>query len=358
MTSSREISFYVDTLLVETVLSEPNFYKKADLESSVSAYFKSKIDPANPAASVINELAPGAVSLLFSSLGLGKWGLFAGLLMNVFHVDVYGVLKTMHDKIKDLLANGPVSKSQIDEVANSTAQEYSSTSGPQEIQEGYQYQQSQSANANDKVYSSLDLLHEAKLVRLALLSYEKENLRLVKNANWFDFSKSYPKAKAQKTNLLTKIFGWIFQIALRSAGLMVAGDVVNKLLGRPNSLDGTYQAGKPEEAPVSAEPISIQKKYPSKGDSPLPNQIPITNTPENIENVLVQFTKDTYSGLDGKEQLIKNTPGFQFVNEKFNWTNTYNPGSNTIIVPAAFISKKQLVDYFIDEVAASDNNPA
>ena len=57
MTTS-EISFYVDTLLVEAVLANPeHFYKKGgfitDLLSKIKQYFASKIDPKHPTTSVL-----------------------------------------------------------------------------------------------------------------------------------------------------------------------------------------------------------------------------------------------------------------------------------------------------------------
>lgn len=361
--SSREISFYVDTLLVERALAESHFYKKAgfisDLLSRVKEYFGSKIDPNNPAASVLDELAPGALWMLFRSLGIGKWGMLLGLLMNVFHVDVYGILQSLYGKVKEMVGSGKkVSSSQIDQAVNSTVQEHSSQSSPEEAQEGFeQYQKMKPAQADDHVYSSLELMHDAKMISLAMIQYEKENLRLTTAANRSGFLSGYSVTKAKGSNLLGKIFGWIIKIALASAGLMVAGDIVNKFLGRPNSLDGTYHPGQTESETSSAPegPISTQTKYPLKNDSPLPSSLPIVNNSENISNMIIQFAKDVYSGLDGKEDLIKSTPGFQMINEKISWYNQRNEGSSLTFIPPVFHSKKQLVDYFIDDVAKADS---
>ena len=366
MTSNSQISFYVDTLLVETVLSEPHFYKKAgfvsDLLSKVKDYFGSKINPNDPAGSVLNEIAPGALWMLFQALGIGKWGMLLGLLMEVFHVDVKGMLSSLYEKVKEMVSGGgKVSSAQIDQAVASTVQEHNTPSTPQEEQEGLarlkEMQANQPAQADDgRTYSSLELMHDAKMISLALIEYERQSMRLTKQA-LFGFSGT----KAKGTSLLGTIFGWIIKIALGSAGLMVAGDVVNKFIGRPNSLDGTYKPGETQtETPAAPSgPVSTQKKYPSKGDAPLPSQIPLDNNPANIDALIIQIAKDAYSGLDGKEQLIRNTPGFQYVKEKFAWTNVYNPGSRTIIVPPSFSSKKQIADFFIDEVAQADTqNPA
>jgi hypothetical protein len=133
---------------------------------------------------------------------------------------------------------------------------------------------------------------------------------------------------------------------LTAAGLITVGAIVEHFTGQ-------HESGESEPAAPSG-PVSTQTKYHLLNNGPIPSQMAISNTPQNIEDMLIQFAKDTYSGLDGKESLIKSTPGFQYVKEKIAWQNVYNPGSRTIIIPPIFSSKKQMVDYFIDEVAAAD----
>lgn len=364
--SNSEISFFVDTLLVETILGDPRLYKKAgfvsDLLSKVKGYFASKIDPNNPTESVLNELAPGVLWVLFKSMGIGGWGTLISLLMSVFHVNVYGMLSSLYNKVKSMISGGQkVSSGEIDQAVNSTIQEHTATEvSPQEAQEGYQKlqeMQSKEQQADDgRVYSSLELMHDARIVRLALIEYEDQLLRLTAAPRAASFLSSFTGTRAKGANLLGRIFGWVFKIALASAGLMVAGDVINKFMGRPNSLDGTYQAGK--EQPVSSTPAGpagpTQTKYTLKGDAPLPRTVPMVNNANNIDNMLVQFAQDTYSGLDGKESLIRNTPGFQVIKEKISWYNSDHPGSSQTFIPPIFTSKKQLVDYFIDDVAKAD----
>jgi len=363
LSNGSEISFLVDTMLIETLIAEPRSYKTAglltDLLSKVKDYASSKIDPANPVGSVLEILAPGALWLALQSMGLGKLGFIFGLLMDVFHVDIKGMIGSIFSKIKPLFSNGgKVSSEQIDEATASAAQEQSGNVSPQEEQEGYKelpkYQEQQAQQANDgKVYSSLELMPYAKMINLTAIEYEKHILRLTKTAGFFD---SYKGNKAKGSNLLGTIIGWLFKVVLASAGLMVAGDVVNKVLGRPNSFDGNLQAGQPNnEAPSPDAAHATQTKYPLKGDSPIPSEIPMTNTPENISNILIQFAKDVYSGLDGKEALIENTPGFQVIKEKIAWLNVYNKGSATIMM-LPNLSKKELVDYFIDDVAKADTS--
>jgi len=363
MVSSSEVNFCVDTLLVETVFADPKLYKKAgfvqDLLGKVKDYFSAHIDKDNPVKSVVDILAPGVLWKVFSGVGLGKWGFLLSLLMNVFHVDAYGMLQSLWSKVKQMVGGGKkVSSAEVDNATQSTAQEFAKPGTEQEAAEGYeqlQKQQPPPSEADDGVvYSSLELLHDAKIVSLALIEYERQNMRLTKEAiSKSDFLSGYSGTKAKGTSLLARIFGWIIKVALASVGLMVAGDVANELMGRPSALSGTYQAGK-EKTEVATPPPrrSTQTKFPFKGDAPMPSTWPQVNNETNIENMLIQFAKDTYSGLDGHENDIRNSPAFQAVKDEIAWFNVHNPNSTAIFIPRNFSSKRGTVDYFIDDVAA------
>ena len=74
MISNSEVSFCVDTLLVETILAEPKLYKTAgfvsDLLEKVKEYFSTHMIPGQPVSSVLRIIAPGALWLLLSGIGL------------------------------------------------------------------------------------------------------------------------------------------------------------------------------------------------------------------------------------------------------------------------------------------------
>lgn len=364
MISQSEISFCVDTMLVEAVLAEPKLYKTAgvisDFMDRAKEYFSAHIDKKNPTSSVFNILAPGAVSLLFSAIGLGKFGLLIGLLMDVFHVDVYGLFRSIASKIRGMVSGGEkVSSSQIDSAVNESVQETATPTTLEDAQRGYQAlqqknQQDGSWADDNKVYSSLELLDDANMFKLALIHYEHQKMRLTKEAAGFgSFLSGFGSTRAKGTNILAKIFGWIIKIALVSAGLMVAGDVANKVVGRPNALDHTYQAGaEPKEEVAVAPALTVtQTKFPLKADAPLQGTWPLTNTPANINNMLIQFAKDVYGGLDGKESIIQSSPAFQDVASQIEWFNIHNPGTAVIFIPKEYTSKKHIVDHFIDDVA-------
>lgn len=350
MPTASDISFYVDTLLVETVLTE-RFYKKAgvisDALSGAKEYLESKIDKNHPTTSVLNLLAPAGISMLFSVIGFGKFGLLLGLLTTVFHVDVVSMVKSLYEKVKEMLGSGrKISHNQVDRAVNTVIQEHSTEATTQEAEKGYEaLQQRQQAPIN-KVYSSLELMYDAKIMSLALIEYEKQNMRLIKDAAPISFLKNFSGTKVRGTSLLGRILGWIFKFALTAAGLLTVGAVIDHFMGGSSTSSSN--------TPASTALTSTQNKYHFIGDAPLPREISITNTPDNIGNMIIQFAKDTYAGLDGKENLIQNTAGFKIVKQKIVWTNLYNRGSSTVMIPPVFTSKKQLVDYFIDDVAMAD----
>lgn len=348
MVKAGEISLYVDAMLLETVLSDSKFHKKggelSDIIGKVKDYFGSKYDPEHPNASVINDLAPGAVWMLFKAMGFGKWGILVGLLMSTFHIDAAGLLSSIYEKVKEMVGSGKqLTSQQVDQVVDSSVAAHTDSQ----------------ADDGQVALSSLDLLPQAKLLRLAMIDYEQQLLRLTKVSSAPQLMSTAAISRSAGTSLLGKIFGLVIKIGLASAGFMVAGDIINHLLGRPSSLDGTYQAGKTDTSSTPAPtapsgPSSTQKKYPLKEDSPMPSAVPVQNNPENINNMVLQFAKDTYSGLDGKEQLIRSTPGFQAVVHQINNYNNTNQNSAQTFIPSFFRSKKQMVDYFIDDVAKSD----
>lgn len=354
------IELLYDISLLETVMAEPGLYKKAGLEqdilSELSAYFKSKIDPAHKTESIIDLLAPGVIFLSLKAMGLGKIGSLISLVLSMYHVDVSSLYSSIFNELKPSIASGnKVSYSQINSAVNSAAQ--SALSAPPVSPAAQSAIQSilsaptespTAQQASDHKYSAAELMHEARLTSLAIADYEYQSLRLLKVATIPKFA--VQGGKAEKVSLLARIFGIIFKVALASLGIAFAGDVANKVLGKPNSIDGNYQT---KINPT--ETVPTQTKYKSKGTQPLPSSVNESNTPNNIENMLVQFTKDVYSGLDNKDDLIKSSQKFQGIKNQIVWYNHGNIGYSIIELPTYWQTKNQLVDNYIDEVAKLDN---
>jgi hypothetical protein len=129
------------------------------------------------------------------------------------------------------------------------------------------------------------------------------------------------------------------------------------MTGKPNAFDGSLQSDVPtgQRAAVVIPPTT-QTVFKPNPAYKLFNYTsmwtePGQNTESSIGQMLIRFAKDVYSGLEGKESLIQSTAGFQAIQDKITFYNRMTEGSPQIFIPPEFISKKQIVDYFIDDVA-------
>jgi len=343
MKKSSSINFYTDTLIVESLFGNNKFQKKAEdgmmssVIESVKNYVSNQIDPNDKVGSLLNILAPGAIGMFFG----GKLGWLIGLALRVFHIDVAGILRSIYDEVKSILTSKKeISSQQVDQIVQQSVQEHS---------------------GSDIVETSLETISQLDIraLKLMLVVYNP----LIKKSQLF--GNLFASRRAKTKSLLTRILIWIFETAIASAGLMVAGDVINKFLGRPNALDNTVQKGKPieqsEQVSVSL-PTSNQAQFtinPSYNHQLYNTSTPwiekIINNKQNIDTMLVNFAKDVYSGLDSLDSLIRATPGFQAISDKIVWYNHSAPNDNIVFIPKIFTSKKQIVDLFIDDLAKSTN---
>lgn len=349
--TNSEISFYVDTLILETVLRDESIKKQADASSLVSSllgkikeYASNNIDENDKVGSALKILAPGALSVGLSAMGLPWLGTLLGLALRVFHIDVSQILKSIYEKVKGAIGDGKqVTSSQIDDAVQSSVQEHTSPATEEEAMQAAQLLGAKSSH---------QLLRDARIVKLTMIDY-----KLNKTAG---FASAFNSRKTKTASILSRVLSVIFKVVLASAGLMVAGDVVNKFLGRPNALDGSVRDGKPVETGpvVQSGPTSTQTKFPVKS-SYIPEKFninsnwseKINNDENSIGNMLIQFAKSVYDGLDGKESIIKGTPGYQSILDRISFFNRNTPGIQLTFIPPEFNSKKQIVDYFIDDVA-------
>lgn len=355
--SNREISFYVDTLIVEAIVGDEKLYKQASTGGLVSSlidkvkwYVGNQIDPNDKAGSLMNILGPGVIFNAFRAFGFGWMGALIGLAMRVFHIDVTGMFRSMWDKLGSLISGDrQVSSGQVDSIVQGVAQEHMS---PITEEEATAAQQLLTKSNFD------DLMRDARLIKLTMISYASDSLR--KEAGFFD---TMNHKKKKTTNILAKVFGWVLKIGLASAGLMVAGDVVNKFLDRPNALDGSVQKGKPVDpgpakSAVPVMPYTTQTKFKVKPSYHIESNNTASawierssNSHGSISTMLTNFAKSVYDGLDGKESIIQGTPGFQAILDRIVFFNRNAAGGSVVFIPPEFKSKKQITDAFIDDVA-------
>jgi hypothetical protein len=331
------IDNYIDYLMVQTLLEEQSLIKISQTASLMSGfidkiktYINNNIDPNDKAGSILDMLAPGLISTTFSLMGLGKIGLVLGLLARMFHFDLAGILRDIWSSLKEELSDGKTTTSeQVNTIVQNAVQQNSSAPVP------------------TATGSLSQQFRQAQLLRLGMERYPGQVML------------SLAAVKPSPT-LLAQILSFILRVILSAAGLMVAGDLMNHFLNRPNALDNPMPMGHPVgPAPDSLPTPPVQSLFPlnpSYQDTSrnTANSSWIENTnndPSSISQMLLNFTKDVYQGLQGHDSLIQSDPYFQNLVETISWYNHESPNSPSVFIPRMFVTKKQLVDQFIGDVA-------
>lgn len=314
---SDDLKYYVESFLVSSLNENLNKFASDDLISStagrVKDYVDQHINPDDKVGSFLNLIAPGAIATTLNAVGLGGFGTLIGLSLRVFHVNVWDILKDLYNKFRILLSH---QQSITPQLVDNLVVDSMKKSTPQALASNYQ------------------LLNEIRQIKLSILNPE--------------FSKF--AVKSSQLGMIQSILSWFFKTALAAAGLMVAGDAVNKVLKRPNALEKTL---KPTPQYQSRQNIfKINPSYSESARDPNSNWIEnIPNNSSSISQLLINFAKEVYNGLDDYESIMKNSPAFQAVKEEIENYNQASHGDPMVFLPKFFRSKKHIVDYFIDDVA-------
>lgn len=346
---TSEARFYQDSLIVEIVLGNPALIKKADLSamlsgagSKISNFVQNEVAGGDKASKVINMLAPGTIFELLNMLGIPKIGLLVSVVLPFFGVDIGGMVERLWKVVKDNLSKGQmVHPSEIDQAA----QEATTAATPKDESE-----------ANSPI-SLAQELRDARLIRLALEQYEYQIYRLTKD-NYNTPLTSFAAGRAAKSvSIFGRILAWLFKIVLYSSGFLLAGKVLQDATNyHPQQNNQSGQPSDQSQQTSAPEAVSTQTKFPKnpsyQPESPSrPWVVNVSNDPSSIQSMLIQFAKDVYSDLDGKEGIITNSPSFQAVKDQIVWYNHRAAGEPIVYIPSMYANKQAIVDHFIDEVA-------
>jgi hypothetical protein len=360
MTATKsQTNNYLDLLIVGTLAGQTSLSKvgqdtsglMSGITDKIKSYVSNNVDPNDKVGSVINMLAPGVISTTFGAFGLGKIGMLLGLAARFFHIDVAGILRSIWQELKSELSKGQTTSDKVDQIVQNAVQEHSTPATPQEAEMA----QNQTSQAQD--------LRQAQLLSLALDAYQVDLLKngAPKNDGWFSY---FSGKKGKTTSVLSRILSFLFRVIIASAGLMVAGDLMNHFLNRPNAIDNPIRGGQPvgpgTETPVTTTTQTTQTNLPInpsyqdtvRNSSTLNWIESVPNNQSSISQMLINFAKDVYSGLEGQESIIQNSPLFQNVAETIAWYNHTSAGEPIVFIPRMFATKKQLVDSFIDDVVS------
>ena len=362
---NSQFGIYRDLLVAEALLGDQRVLKKAQagniassIVDKVKNYFGSKINPDDKAGSLLNMLAPGIIRTTFAAMGMPWLGMLIGLADSFFHWDVASILRDIWSKLKEALSGGAkMTSEQVHNIVTSTVGDHNKPATQEEADAAAQTADQQGKdlgqNQADDGLSTASQLRIARMMRLALEDYAFNKQAAGKG--WFNL---FSSRKSATGNVLSSLLSLIFRVALSSAGLLVAGDVMNSFLNRPNSFDGTIQKGKPveqspETPPPSSLPVSSRPVKPGYVDSPKNTSSTnwvenVSNNDASIEQMLLNFAKDVYP-IDGQqESAIEANPQFQRLVRLVVWYNHESPGGPVVFIPRMFTTKKQLVDSFID----------
>jgi hypothetical protein len=347
--SNTELQFYLDTIIIETVLSDNKMMKTAQssmvgsLIDKVKGYVEGHIDPNNKAGSVINILTPG----ILTALGFPIIGFLTKLAQMFFGMDVSKIFSSVAEKVKSWLGSGQnVSSQQVDAAVDGAVSENYGSEPTQE-------------NLNQFMKIKSMTLRDAQLFKIALDSIMQEvsladldaaSSSLHKRAQIVSSLLKFVGLKHKTASILGKIIGWIFKAVLASAGFMVAGDVVNKLLNRKD----TPSTSSAPSAQISL--ITPKQNIFAVNPNYQEEKLNITSgwlepvPPDQIGDQIVRWAEDIYPDLKDLDNVIRSSTGFQAVVNQIQQYNINNT-SNITFMPKIFTSRKKVVDLFIDELA-------
>jgi len=368
--TGSEISLYVDAMIVEAIIADPTIIKQADMGGSVLTlmnkikdYFATKFPDTstNKVDDVLQFITPGAIFTLLRYLTSPWIAAIIALAQQVFNINVVGIIKSIYDNVKSLISDGKlVSSQQIDSAVSSAVDSNHSTVDEENV---VQQLLQNMKNAN---YDVKQQLYNVRLIKMAAISYQEGKFN--KTAGWAG------GMQGKLLGILKKLFSLLIKILLGSAGFVVAGDVIKKFLGiddkeeasetsesksEPTSNFLSSLFHKSEPAPVAVyvakqtkfkvNPSYQNKQYNSSNEDIWAEGF--LNNNAGISDMLVQFAKEVYSGLNGLENFIKSTPTFAEVVRTIEFFNRTAVGSSVVFLPRIFHTKKQIVDLFIDDVA-------
>jgi hypothetical protein len=354
--SHDTIKFYVDTFIVEQFIRDPALIKKAapafieSLLEKAKNYFENRLGKSDdPVSTILDLLGPVAISATLTGLGI-PGGFIAGLIMSVFGINLSEIVKSIYDKVKGYFnenKNVPIKENaerlitQMPSVVDASADPHFPTITEEEADKRMTPEIARTITANNISVQ----LHNVRIVKLALIQYEFEKTAGLLTGFLKLVGKSFGTLKTSVFSLLKTILSWIFRAAL----LVIGGHGLNRVFNvqSPSLLDKQI-------SPVKKSTQKVFKEKPA--GNIVRNQSGYwaenyNNNKSGISDMLVKFAKDSYEGLDGLEQIIMSTIGFQEVVDTIEEYNHTSQGASVVFIPQAFTTKTSIVDLFIDEVA-------
>lgn len=369
---NEELQFYVDTLVLETILSNPRLSKNAQsgmvssLLQKVFQYTHEKIkdiqDSDHKIEMITNFLIPG----MLTAFGFPFLGFLSKIGQMVFHIDFAKILGDIASSVKSLIVGGKqASSGEVDSVVNKVVM----NNYPPEPTET---DINKFLPAQERVVTNKLTLREAHLIKIAFADYALNNpevnlhdpeMNVKFAAGLFQSAlASFLSSRHKTMKILISVLGWMVKAILASAGFMVAGDAINKIVGgTTNPIDGSQQSNKTEPTSVMAPPtqniFKVNPGYVTENNNGPYARWMIQVDPNTIDNLLVSWTTDIYPDLKGQESAVRSSRTFQSVADVIKAYNAGGP-SNVTFIPRQWKSRKQVVDNFMAELASTIHKDA
>lgn len=344
-----ELQIFEETLVIEALLSD-RFVKVADggiisgLVDTIKGYTENHIDENNKAASVMNLLVPGVLTMLGS-----PWlAMLYELADSVFHINLSGIFSSIATGIGSLISGGKQTNSSS--VGSVIMSAFSSL-----------------MESGDQNKTSGMTLREAQLFKVALDNFVQSHP---------DFATSKPRmqiklavgffglVKSKAIRALFSAIKWIVLVILASAGFMVAGDTIHGLVGstKPSVSKPGAEVVPTVPGTVLTEPgpsveLQVNPNYSEENNNSSMSSWTIPGSVSSIGQMILSWTGEIYPQLAGYNVLVSSTSGYNKIVREIQQANSANK-LGFISIPKQYKSRKQIVDTFVPEIQNKLNQMA
>ena len=308
-----------------------------------------------------NLISKTVVSNIFARLIGGNFIVRAGifLILHCFDVDFYGLIGNICEDVTALFnTHGKqLSPDMVQErVDHHVDAAFAGKSAENAAQKAQQFAEEDSSLA---AAGSASL----SLLKLSFLRQKNKSAKISIAAK--------PSATAAAVQTLSKgkevvkkgfkgTLGGIFKVLLGGMGLTLFADFVkSSLFGMPSPLAEAFHF---DMGPSFYPTVSSQTKYPlnpsySVGYESSPIVVTgVENDYNSILNLLQSWANQIYTNVPAN--MVSRSMKVNDLIKKIIEINSLRPSANDLLLPYQFSSKKQIVDYFIDDVAKLDSIPA
>jgi hypothetical protein len=306
-------------ILFSIEASTSPLYKVAISKEEIFGYITSVGDKG-----VVNLLAPSVIGSIVNKVLGGRFiGFGLDLILRMLGIDFGEMLNELCSSVKSLV------------------QSKGDKTSPSDVQSAVDRVIDTKFGGKSSEASSNDLNKELRVIKLAYVHIYQSLYKEAKLA-----SPIAQKAAGPTSSFLKKLFGTIFGLSLRAAGMQLFADVASHMIGMPS----TFDIVKEKFHPVVK---TIQTKFKPKSSfnnarlNP-EEEIFISNNKESIKALLKDWANEAYSNID--QDALNYSKELDKLASLIAQHNYY-VAPTYIYMPESFHNKKEVVDFFIDDVA-------